>query len=113
MGAILKDLSVQYVKQPILMGKPDFQLLDYNVLIFCDSSFWHGRNPSDVSGKNFKRNRELWVDKLTKTKARDVRISKALKDLGFDVLRFGDDEIYKTPDKCRERILEKISLRNR
>ena len=108
MENILVELELSYTKQPRILGHPDFELTESHVLIFCDSSFWHGRNPNDVSGKNFQRNRKLWVEKLTKTIERDKQVNEELTKSGWKVLRFWDDEILKTPETCRNRILEKV-----
>ncbi len=104
MEKILNEIGIPYVKQPKLSGHPDFGLMEKRVLIFCDSSFWHGRNPDDLSGKNFRRNKDLWVEKLTKTKARDKKVNKELRGQGYKVLRFWDDEILKSPEKVKKKI---------
>jgi DNA mismatch endonuclease Vsr len=108
MEELLIEIGVPFVKQPELYGHPDFQLSEGHILIFCDSSFWHGRNPDDLSGKNFKTNKELWIDKLTKTKQRDKRINRELKSQGHKVLRFWDDEILRSPETCKKRLLKEI-----
>lgn len=108
MEQILSSLSIEFQEQPKLTGNPDFRLLDHRIVIFCDSSFWHGRNPDDISGKNFKQNRVLWVKKLTQTKSRDAKVNLILKEMGWKVLRFWDDEILKTPTLCKERIQNAI-----
>ena len=108
MEEILKSMNLKAEVQPKILGKPDFRIIDTNVLIFCDSSFWHGRNPEDLSGKNFKRNKALWMDKLTKTKRRDQMVTRKLKSEGWKVLRFWDDDLLKNPEKCKNRILREI-----
>jgi DNA mismatch endonuclease (patch repair protein) len=104
----LTEIGVPFVKQPKMTGHPDFKLKECNLVIFCDSSFWHGRNPEDVSGKNFKRNRDLWVEKLTKTKQRDRRVNMELRKHGYKVLRFWDDEILKSPEAVKKVIRENL-----
>ena len=111
MRIFLDDLNLRYLEQPEITGNPDFKLKDYEVLIFCDSSFWHGRNPDDLSGKNFKRNKELWVEKLTKTKRRDRKVNKELKRQGYEVLRFWDDEILKSPETVKKIIKSSLEVK--
>ncbi|MEM0134416.1 MAG: DUF559 domain-containing protein [Thermoplasmatales archaeon] len=109
MENILVEAGISYAKQPKLRGHPDFELRGTSILIFCDSSFWHGRNQDDVSGRNFKRNKKLWVEKLTKTRERDKKINEYLKGQGYVVLRFWDDEILKSPEEVKRVILTKKS----
>lgn len=111
MSEILQEMELKYFEQPKMTGHPDFKLKNHDIVIFCDSSFWHGRNPDDVSGKNFKRNRDLWVEKLTKTKQRDKKINRELRRHGFMVLRFWDDEILRYPDKVKKKIKSSLNVK--
>jgi DNA mismatch endonuclease (patch repair protein) len=94
---ILRSNRTKYCSQPDIIGHPDFRIKATNVLVFCDSSFWHGRNENEITGKAFKTNRKFWVKKLQYNKARDVRISRVLRKKGWIVLRFWDNEIIKHP----------------
>ena len=111
MEKLLVEIGVLYVKQPKLLGHPDFELQGRYVLIFCDSSFWHGRNPDDLSGKNFIKNKELWIEKLKKTQQRDKRINRELKRAGYKVLRFWDDEILKSPETVKKIIKSSFDVK--
>jgi DNA mismatch endonuclease (patch repair protein) len=104
METILNSMSLKYIKQPPLEGRPDFKIKDTNVLIFCDSSFWHGRNKKETSGRAFKVNKAFWVRKLTGNKSRDKRINLELKKSGWMVLRFWDDDILKRPKRVKKSI---------
>ncbi len=104
MERILRSLHMRYQRQLDLRGNPDFRIRDANVLIFCDSSFWHGRREKEVSGKAFKRNRSLWVEKLTKNRKRDERNNRALRRAGWSVWRFWDTDILKRPEKVKNRL---------
>jgi DNA (cytosine-5)-methyltransferase 1 len=95
MEKILAKLGIKYGKQPKIYGKPDFIIKDSKILIFCDSSFWHGRRKEEISGRAFKSNRSFWVKKLTENKKRDSRINRKLRKEGWKVLRFWDDDIQK------------------
>jgi len=109
MEEILKSLHVRYEKQPHLTEHPDFRIKGTNVLIFCDSSFWHGRRLSEITGEAFKKNRELWVKKLTENKKRDKRYNRALRKRGWLVQRFWDTDVLKRHDKVRKRLLGILS----
>lgn len=57
----------------------DFYLPDFNTVIECDGDYWHNRLGAPE---------------------RDARKTKALKEMGFKVLRFWGKEIYKSPIQC-------------
>lgn len=91
-----------------LPGKPDFILKDKKIAIFCDSGFWHGKDyPSSV--ERIKTNRDFWKNKLERNILRDKEVTRELKTLGWEVMRFWDDEIKHTPERVVKKIIEKIS----
>jgi DNA mismatch endonuclease, patch repair protein len=95
----LNTSHVNFEYQPKIFGKPDF-LVEKNIAIFCDSSFWHGRNWSKLS-KKLSGN---WVDHIERNRKRDKIVNKELKKNGFIVLRFWDYEIKKNLSGCIKRI---------
>jgi DNA mismatch endonuclease (patch repair protein) len=99
--------NLKYRSQPKLFGKPDFRILEKKVLIFCDSSFWHGRRKREINGIAFSRNKQLWVDKLKYNKRRGSKVNEYLRKKGWIVLRFWDTDIYKNSNKII-RILKSI-----
>ena len=104
MEEILKNLRIRYEKQPRITGHPDFKIKGTNVLIFCDSSFWHGRRILEITGEAFTTNRELWVKKLAENIKRDKRFNRELRKRGWSVHRFWDTDILKKPDKVKNRL---------
>ena len=104
MEIILRSIGIRYQKQPNLQGRPDFRISGNNVLIFCDSSFWHGRREREITGKAFKKNREFWKRKLMETQKRDERNNRALRKSGWSVQRFWDTDILKKPHKVINRL---------
>ena len=104
MESTLKSLGIRYQKQPNLQGHPDFRISGTNVLIFCDSSFWHGKREKEITGEAFKKNREFWREKLTENRKRDNRNNRALRKSEWSVQRFWDTDILKRPDKVRNRL---------
>ena len=108
MSGILNELDIKYDIQTKLYGHPDFKLIGTNILIFCDGSFWHGRNKADLSGKSFGRNARFWKDKINYNFRRDSKINLALKKDGWVVVRFWDTDINKRPNYVKARILEKF-----
>jgi len=92
---LLRSNGIRYQSQPRIFGNPDFRIKSTKILVFCDSSFWHGRNKNEITGKAFKTNRNFWVNKLKYNKARDTRTNRVLRKQGWAVLRFWDDDILK------------------
>jgi len=105
---LLRASGIRYQKQPNLVGKPDFRVKNSNVLIFCDSSFWHGRRKNELNGKAFGKNRSFWVAKLQENKKRDVRINRLLRSTGWRVVRFWDTDILKFPEKVKSKLLKTV-----
>ena len=116
MERLLRKERIKYRKQVNLRGlpgRPDFRIVGTNVLIFCDSSFWHGRRKNEVSGVAFKKNKAFWVNKLTENKKRDSRINRILRKNGWKVLRFWDTNILKFPEKVVKRVVKEVKMRKR
>jgi len=109
MEKLLVSLKIKYEKQPRIKGHPDFRIKGKNILIFCDSSFWHGRRPREISGLAFKRNRLFWVKKLTENKSRDLRTNRFLRRSGWSVHRFLDTDIMKNKQKVERRLKRILS----
>jgi len=112
MESMLRELGVKYQKQLNLQGKPDFRIHGTNVLIFCDSSFWHGRREKEITGEAFRKNREFWEEKLIENRKRDARNNRALRKSGWSVQRFWDTDILKKPDKVMNRLRRIINEAN-
>ena len=89
-----------------LPGKPDIALTKYRIAVFCDSSFWHGRNFDEK--KKPETNKEYWNGKIKRNMERDREVDALLNGLGWTVLRFWDVEIKKDPDGCVEAVKEAI-----
>jgi DNA mismatch endonuclease, patch repair protein len=104
MEQILRSMNLRYEKQPRLPGHPDFKVLDAKVVLFCDSSFWHGRRQRDLDGESFKVRREFWADKLRYNKERDKKVTRKLRGEGWNVIRFWDNTILRRPDVVKARI---------
>ena len=89
-----------------LPGKPDIAITKYRIAIFCDSSFWHGRDFDKK--KPVDTNHEYWDSKITKNMKRDLDVNRQLKEMGWLVLRFWDIEINKQLEMCVNTVLEGI-----
>lgn len=109
MEDLLLGLELEYERQPRLVGQPDFRIKDTNILIFCDSSFWHGRRAKEISGKAFRKNVKFWTTKLLETRKRDVRTNRILRKEGWHVIRFWDTEVLNSPEKVIKKLLKELN----
>ena len=80
---LIHQAGLKYRSQPNLFGKPDFKIVNSKVIIFCDSSFWHGRRKNELNGNAFTRNKKLWIDKLQRNKKRAIGVNRKLKKDGW------------------------------
>ena len=88
------DLEFEY--QPKIFGKPDF-LVHPNVALFCDSSFWHGKNWEKLKPK---LKEGYWREHIAKNIKRDNTVNLKLEQDGYIVLRFWDTQIKKDIESC-------------
>ena len=112
LGKALWALGMRYRKQySKVAGKPDFAIVFARVAVFCDSSFWHGRNWSDAAAA-IKSNRRFWIPKIERTIARDREVNRTLRRLGWLVVRFWDDQILGNPGRCAQKVFNAVRRRN-
>jgi DNA mismatch endonuclease (patch repair protein) len=97
----MEEREVKFVYQPKIAGNPDF-LVEPSIAVFCDGSFWHGRN---WRTQRKKIPQGYWQDHIGANVARDKRITKMLRHEGFVVLRFWEEEIEKNHAKVIEKII--------
>lgn len=104
LGTALWSAGIRYRKQyGKVPGRPDFAIVHANIAIFCDSSFWHGRG-WPTAAKEFKRNKNFWIAKISGNIARDREVNRQLKRFGWTVFRFWDDDILQNTDRCVSRV---------
>jgi DNA mismatch endonuclease (patch repair protein) len=101
----LESNNIVFEYQPKLFGNPDF-LVKPNVVVFCDSSFWHGRNWKKL---RLQLMEGYWREHIGKNIKRDRSVNNDLRKQGYKVLRFWDDEIGKATHSCIEKIQEALS----
>ena len=65
-----------------LPGKPDLVFPRYRSVIFINGCFWHGHDCAR-GARVPKSNRDYWLAKIARNKARDEDIVKALAALGW------------------------------
>lgn len=96
--------EIEFQYQPKMLGNPDF-FIPPSVVVFCDSSFWHGRNWSKLKKK---LRTEYWYNHIKRNKERDEKLTAALRERGYVVLRFWDDQIEKEIEKCVTKVKEAV-----
>jgi DNA mismatch endonuclease (patch repair protein) len=100
MKGALDDAGIGYVMYPDVLGKPDFLAGD-RIALFCDSAFWHGRNWVSLKRRlEAGSNANYWVKHISNNRRRDRNINLRLSSLGYRVLRFWDEDVFKRPEAC-------------
>jgi DNA mismatch endonuclease (patch repair protein) len=67
-----------------LPGTPDFVWRSKKVALIIDGCFWHGCESCYVAPRT---NRGCWTEKVDQNRRRDRRVARALRSLGWHVLR--------------------------
>ena len=92
-----------------LPGKPDIAITHWKIAVFCDSSFWHGRDFE--TKKPVGTNHEYWDAKIRRNMKRDEEVNSSLKKMGWTVLRFWDTEINHNLIGCVTTVMDVISFK--
>lgn len=95
-----------------VLGRPDVVLVTPRIAIFCDSSFWHGRDLVALE-KRLRTNKAFWLNKIRKNVARDRAVDSGLASQGWLVLRFWEEDLNKELRKCIAAVLKKAKSRTR
>jgi DNA mismatch endonuclease (patch repair protein) len=88
-----------------LPGKPDITFTKAKVCVFVDGEFWHGFEWKKKKPK-IKSNREYWIPKIEANIQRDKRNNKALKELGYTVIRFWEQQLRTDLYGCIQQVEE-------
>lgn len=89
-----------------VFGKPDFVFPKSRLAVFVDGCFWHG---CPKHGTRPKQNRKFWDTKIARNRARDRRVNRELRKLGWRVVRIWEHDLAKHGDKCLRRIKAVLS----
>lgn len=95
---------VNYSKLP---GKPDIVLTKYRTVIFINGCFWHGHE-----GCRYfvvpKTRSDWWLNKIYKTRTRDLEKSNKLKELGWKVIVVWECELKNSKKERLEKLINEI-----
>jgi DNA mismatch endonuclease (patch repair protein) len=108
LSADLYPLGYRYRKHYRgLRGTPDIVFVGYRLAVFLDSDFWHGRNYHRLKS----RMNAFWRTKIERNMERDRQVDRALRRLGWSVLRFGESEIKGRPQSVVRKVRRKLKSR--
>ena len=92
-----------------LPGTPDIVMPKYNIVIFCDGEFFHGKDWEVLQPKLMKSdNSDYWISKISRNIDHDNEVNKALLFMGWTVIRFWGNDIKKDIEGCVKVIEETI-----
>lgn len=89
---------------------PDIVITKYKIAIFCDGVFWHGK---EMQKRSIKHNARYWNEKIRRNVERDLENTIELRDNGWIVLRFWEDDIQHDLNSCVSDVLKYILIRKR
>lgn len=87
---------------PSFRVRPDFVFPGERLAVFVDGCFWHGCPRHATSPAN---NAEFWATKIAGNQARDRRVNRELRKLGWRVLRIWEHELK---PRARRRLLARL-----
>lgn len=88
-----------WLNKKTLPGSPDIALKKYNIAIFIDGEFWHGYDWEHKKTR-LRRNKEYWIEKIEENIARDNRVNKELRVMGWIPIRFWSKEVISDVNGC-------------
>lgn len=100
----LRQQKIKYSRSnQKIAGKPDIVLKAKKIAIFIDGAFWHGFDWRKKKLK-IKANRAYWIPKIEKNILRDKKNNKALREAGWIVVRFWEDDIKANLPMCLKKL---------
>jgi DNA mismatch endonuclease (patch repair protein) len=90
-----------------IFGKPDLSFQKYQLAIFVDSEYFHGKD-WETEKYRINTNREFWWAKIEKNIKRDKQVNDELNRIGWKVLRFWSKEIRNNLSHCVTKIEENL-----
>ena len=90
-----------------LPGTPDIAITKYQIAIFCDGEFWHGKDWVNKKAR-IQNNRDYWIEKIERNIERDNEVNRRICGNGWTVIRFWGNDIRNNLMGCVEEIQEVI-----
>ena len=92
-----------------LPGTPDVVFSRARLVVFVDGCFWHGCPRCAIPTP--RSNRRYWGPKIERNMARDTRVRRKLRALGWSVMRLWEHEITRDADRCARKVVERLARR--
>ncbi len=93
----VRALGVHYrLHRKDLPGKPDLAFIGRRKAVFVHGCFWHGHDCARGS-RVPKTNRDYWLGKVSRNRARDEKTRAAYKEMGWEILTIWECET-RSPD---------------
>ena len=64
-----------YLNNRKLLGTPDITISKFNIVIFIDGEFWHGKDIKEFESRNHN-NKEYWLEKIQENIKHDSYVTK-------------------------------------
>jgi DNA mismatch endonuclease (patch repair protein) len=102
---LLKNSSITgWRRHQKIFGKPDFVFPKLKLAVFVDGCFWHGC-PRCYSEP--KSNRIFWRQKIAANRKRALVVNRALRKIGWRILRIWEHELTRKNEPRLIRRLQK------
>jgi DNA mismatch endonuclease, patch repair protein len=114
LGKRLHRMGLRYRKYAgQLPGKPDFVFPASRVAVFIDGDYWHGRLLRERGLDAIKSyipgdSHEYWLPKFQRNVARDEYVTNALRELGWQVVRYWESDVRRDIEGTAEAIAEVV-----
>ena len=82
-----------------LPGTPDIAITKYQIAIFVDGEFWHGKD-FESRKNNIINNKEYWSEKIQENMDRDDRNDFLLRGLGWTPIHIWSKDVLENIDAC-------------
>ena len=90
-----------------LPGSPDIAIMKYNIAVFVDGEFWHGKD-WEQRKMRLKSNRDYWIEKIEENMARDFRNDNLLIQMGWTPIHFWEKDVLRDLENCVTTIVELV-----
>ena len=86
-----------------LPGSPDIAILKYNIAVFVDGEFWHGKDFEKTKDK-LKNNKDFWIEKIEENIQRDIKNDNLLRQMDWIPIHFWSKDVEKYLKYCVDEI---------
>jgi DNA mismatch endonuclease (patch repair protein) len=94
-------LGARYrLHRPDLPGRPDLVLAGRKLVIFVHGCFWHGHDCAR-GARTPKANRDYWLGKIARNRARDIEVRARLEAMGWRVMVVWECDLKDEPALAR------------